>query len=200
MSSFIRKIQQYENCKISFQLKQHHIIYIKIIGYNGVLKISWWVNGAPLTGVKMNIRWFDFDKDLNALSFIETGSDKDTWNVNDFEERLRQKSITCLVAEEDGVIVGFVLYELFLRRLSLIRIGVLPTHRRKGIGSALLKELKDKLSNKRNLISGEVRETNLSMQLFLKSQGFKAVEVIRVYYPNTDEDAFVFHYKKDTSA
>jgi ribosomal-protein-alanine N-acetyltransferase len=40
-----------------------------------------------------------------------------------------------------------------------------------------------------------VRETNLTAQLFFRSQGFKAVRVLRSYYEDSGEDAFLMQYR-----
>ncbi|HEV3083032.1 MAG TPA: ribosomal-protein-alanine N-acetyltransferase RimI, partial [Gemmataceae bacterium] len=40
----------------------------------------------------------------------------------------------------------------------------------------------------------EVRESNLPAQLFFKSQGFKAVRVLRRYYEDSGEDAYLLQY------
>jgi ribosomal-protein-alanine N-acetyltransferase len=156
-----------------------------------------WKQLLPLTkGITMNIRWIlDFDTDIDSITAIDTKSSEEYWTLNDFTWRLKEKSITCLVAEDNGTIVGFIVYELFLHRFSLLRIGILPAYRKKGIGSSLIKELIGKLTEKRRLISAEVRERNLPIQLFLSSQGFKAIEILRDYYPDTGEDSFVFHYR-----
>ena len=41
----------------------------------------------------------------------------------------------------------------------------------------------------------EVRETNLAAQLFFRSLGFRAVNVLRNYYDDTPEDAYVMQYR-----
>ncbi len=148
----------------------------------------------------MKIRSFDFDKDFDPLTAIDTKAYEEYWTVDNFKSRLKEKSVTCLVVEDEGAVVGFLVYELFLHRFSLLRIGVASSYRRKKIGSILLRELASKLTDKRPLISAEVRESNLPVQLFLKSQGYKAVEVLRNYYSDTEEDAFVFHYRTETSS
>lgn len=145
--------------------------------------------------MKVNIRWLDFDKDLDYLTAIDAKASEEYWSENDFNKRLKEKSVTCIIAEFENEIVGFLVYELFLHRYSLIRLGVSPNQRRKGIGSRLLKEVKSKLTTKRSLISAEVRETNLPLQLFLSSQGYRAVEVLQDYYPDSGEDSYVFHYQ-----
>jgi ribosomal protein S18 acetylase RimI-like enzyme len=41
------------------------------------------------------------------------------------------------------------------------------------------------------------RETNLDAHLFLKRQGFTAVEIVGGYYVDTPEDAYRFSYLLD---
>lgn len=143
----------------------------------------------------MLTREFEFDKDLDLITCIDTKSHEEYWTKEEFKKRLSQKSITCLVMEEEGSLIAFLIYEIFLRRFTIIRMGVHRLYRRKGIGKSLILNLINKLNEKRELISAEVRETNLPVQLFLKAQQFKAVEVLQDYYPDTRESAFVFHYR-----
>ena len=44
-------------------------------------------------------------------------------------------------------------------------------------------------------ITLEVRETNLPAQLFFKSAGFRAVTVLRAYYEDSPEDAYLMQYR-----
>jgi len=46
----------------------------------------------------------------------------------------------------------------------------------------------------------EVRETNLAAQLFFKNQGFRAVTVLRDYYDDTPEDAYIMQFRCRESA
>ena len=41
----------------------------------------------------------------------------------------------------------------------------------------------------------EVRETNLDAQLFFRAQGFRAVNVLRDFYEDTTEDAYLMQYR-----
>ena len=51
----------------------------------------------------------------------------------------------------------------------------------------------------RNRITCEIRETNLSGQLFLRSQGLRAVSVLRDYYDDITEDAYVMLYRVNSN-
>ena len=49
-------------------------------------------------------------------------------------------------------------------------------------------------SHRRTRITLEVRETNLPAQLFFRAQGFRALRVLRGYYEDSGEDAFLMQY------
>ena len=60
----------------------------------------------------------------------------------------------------------------------------------------MVNKLIGKLSQqRRNRIVLEIRETNLAAQMFFKNLGFKAVSVLRDYYDDTVEDAYVMQYR-----
>ena len=40
-----------------------------------------------------------------------------------------------------------------------------------------------------------MRETNLAAQLFFRSSGFRAVSVLREFYEDTPEDAYLMQYR-----
>jgi ribosomal-protein-alanine N-acetyltransferase len=50
-------------------------------------------------------------------------------------------------------------------------------------------------SQRRSRITLEVRETNLPAQLFFRTVGFRAVSVLRQYYADTPEDAYLMQYR-----
>ncbi len=61
-------------------------------------------------------------------------------------------------------------------------------------------KLVSKLSHQRRTrILLEVRETNLAAQLFFRKAGFRAVSVLRSFYDDTPEDAYVMQYRYKAS-
>jgi ribosomal-protein-alanine N-acetyltransferase len=105
-----------------------------------------------------------------------------------------------MVAEEDDKVVGFMIYELHKNRLHILNFCVHPEHHRTGVGRAMLSKLLGKLSlERRNRIMLEVRETNLEAQLFFKSIGFRAISVLRDFYDDTVEDAYLMQYRYQPS-
>jgi ribosomal-protein-alanine N-acetyltransferase len=102
-----------------------------------------------------------------------------------------------MVAEYRQRIVGFMIYELFKRKLHLLNFAVDPAFRRKKVGTQLMKRLIEKLSEQsRDTIALEVRERNLPAQMFFQCMGFWARSVLRNYYDDTDEDAYYMEYDR----
>ena len=50
-------------------------------------------------------------------------------------------------------------------------------------------------SDRRTRITLEVRETNLPAQLFFRHEGFKALKVLRAFYEDSGEDAYLLQYR-----
>jgi ribosomal-protein-alanine N-acetyltransferase len=106
-----------------------------------------------------------------------------------------------MVAEHDNRVVGCMIYELHKNQLHILNFSVRPDYRRRNIGRKMGEKLIGKLSQqRRNRIVLEVRETNLAAQMFFRRSGFKAMSVLRDYYDDTTEDAYVMHYSVASEA
>jgi ribosomal-protein-alanine N-acetyltransferase len=78
----------------------------------------------------------------------------------------------------------------------VLNFAVAEAYRRAGVGSQMIAKLAAKLSNqRRSRIILEVRETNLPAQVFFRENGFRAVSVLRSYYADTPEDAYIMEYR-----
>src|SRR5262249_52846052 len=98
--------------------------------------------------------------------------------------------------EQGEKVVGFMIYELHKAKLHILNFAVHPTCRRSRVGTQMVAKLISKLSShRRTRITLEVRETNLGAQLFFRQQGFRAVRVLRSYYEDSGEDAFLMQYR-----
>ena len=147
------------------------------------------------TSVCVHIRWM-IRRDMPAVLAIENNSFEFSWTEDDFIRCLRQRNCIGMVAEQDDQVVGFMIYELHKNRLHILNFAVNPDSRRKGIGNAMMGKLLGKLSHeRRNRIMLEVRETNLEAQLFFKTLGFRAISVLRDFYDDTVEDAYLMQYR-----
>lgn len=142
----------------------------------------------------VQIRWL-IRRDLPAVMHIERTSFERPWDEEFFLEYLRQRNCIGMVAEHKQQIVGFMIYELCKSLMHVVNFAVHPDFRRQGVGTQMIQKLIDKLSQQRRReIVLEVRETNLPAQLFFRSLGFRAIRVIREFYDDTGEDAYVMRY------
>lgn len=142
----------------------------------------------------IHIRWM-IRRDMRDVLGIESSSFEFPWSEEDFVQCLRQRNCIGMVAEHDEAVVGFMIYELHKTRLHVINFAVHPAFRRRGVGSQMLNKLIAKLSvQRRSKILLEVRETNLDAQLFFRDNGFRAVAVLRDFYDDTAEDAYLMQH------
>jgi ribosomal-protein-alanine N-acetyltransferase len=147
------------------------------------------------TQVRVHIRWM-IRRDMPEVLQAEQESFEYSWTEEDFLRCLRQRNCIGMVAEAGEKVVGFMIYELHKSKLNILNFAVSPGQRRSGIGGQMVTKLISKLSShRRTRITLEVRETNLAAQLFFRSQGFRAVRVLRAYYEDSGEDAFLMQYR-----
>jgi ribosomal-protein-alanine N-acetyltransferase len=146
--------------------------------------------------VRVHIRWM-IRRDMPEVLQTEQESFPDfPWSEEDFLRCLRQRNCIGMVAEQGEKVVGFMIYELHKAKLHILNFAVHPQCRRVGVGAQMVAKLISKLSShRRTRITLEVRETNLSAQLFFRSQTFKAVRVLRAFYEDSGEDAFLMQYR-----
>lgn len=150
--------------------------------------------------MNVHIRWM-IRRDMPEVLAIEKASFEFPWSEEDFIRCLRQRNCIGMVAEYDERVVGFMIYELHKDQLHVLNFSVRPDVRRRHIGEQMVKKLCSKLSQqRRNRILLEIRETNLAAQLFFRKLGFAATSVLRDYYDDTVEDAYVmqFRYRSET--
>ena len=145
--------------------------------------------------VRVHIRWM-IRRDMAEVLAVEAASFEFPWLEEDFIRCLRQRNCIGMVAEHDDRVVGFMIYELNKNRIQVLNFCTAPEFRRRGVGSQMVAKLVGKLSaQRRNRIALEVRETNLAAQLFFRECGFRAVSVLREFYEDTPEDAYLMQYR-----
>jgi ribosomal-protein-alanine N-acetyltransferase len=145
--------------------------------------------------LRVHIRWM-IRRDMREVLDIEAESFEFPWCEEDFIRCLRQRNCIGMVAEHEDRVVGFMIYELTKTRIQILNFATASRYRRRGVGSQMVSKLVGKLSaQRRTRIALEVRETNLAAQLFFRAGGFRAVSVLRNYYDDTPEDAYVMQYR-----
>ena len=150
---------------------------------------------------KVAINWMKRDHMPDVLR-IEWESFEHIWTKEDFLGVLRQRNGIGMVAQtNDNRIAGFMIYELHKMRLHILNLAVDPAYRHQGVGTQMAGKLIDKLSQqRREEITLETRESNLSSQLFWKAMGFRADMVLHGFYADSDEDAYVFRFRLNEPA
>jgi [ribosomal protein S18]-alanine N-acetyltransferase len=155
---------------------------------------------AARSHLPVHVRWM-IRRDMPEVLAIEQECFEFPWYEDDFLRCLRQRNCIGMVAEASERVVGFMVYELHKHRLHILNFAVHPQFRRRGVGSQMAKKLIGKLSHdRRSRIMLEIRETNLPAQLFFRALGFRAVSVLRQFYEDTPEDAYLMQYRFSAAA
>lgn len=143
-----------------------------------------------------HIRWMIRRDMLDVKQIEHLCFGNHAWREGDFIHALRQRNTIGMVAERNGGIVGFMIYELHKNRLHIMDFAVHPEFQRSGVGRAMVGKLTLKLSaDRRNRIMIEVRERHVDAQLFFAELGFRAISVIPDLYDDSIEDAYLFQYR-----
>jgi ribosomal-protein-alanine N-acetyltransferase len=89
------------------------------------------------------------------------------------------------LAQSDGVAVGYASWRRGVGEVELLRVAVLPEHRRNGVAAALLHHgLGAPATRSSERVHLEVREGNLAARALYERVGFEVVGRRRGYYPN----------------
>jgi ribosomal-protein-alanine N-acetyltransferase len=144
--------------------------------------------------LRIHVRWM-IRRDMREVLEIEQEAFEFPWSDEDFTRCLRQRNCIGMVAEAGDAVVAFMIYELHRNRLHVLNFAVTRSHRRLGVGTRMMQKLIGKLTpDRRSRIVLEVRETNLPAQLFFRTMGFRAISVLKDFYQDTTEDAYLMHF------
>ena len=116
----------------------------------------------------------------------------DPWSENSIASELCNSLSMWLVAETDGIVVGYVGSQTVMDETDMMNIAVHPECRRQGVAAALVNaliaSLKDAGSHSLTL---EVRASNAPARARYDMLGFQQVGLRRNYYHNPKEDALI---------
>lgn len=144
--------------------------------------------------LRVHVRWMTRG-DMPEVVGIEAASHEFPMSEAKVLEVLRRRNCIGMVAERQGRVLGFFLYELKRECVRIIDFAVAPEHRRLGVGGKMMDKLKSKLiPGRRTRLELTARETKTSSLLFLKDQGFKATGVIREFFEDSGEDGYAMVY------
>ena len=116
----------------------------------------------------------------------------DPWSEKSVASELSNPLSCWLVAEEDGLVAGYVGSQTVIDESDMMNVAVHPVHRRKGIAEALVKELIEALKKREShCLTLEVRASNDQAKALYEKLGFVRVGLRKNYYRNPKEDALI---------
>ena len=123
--------------------------------------------------------------DATALYVIEKDvyQGEDPWSLAQFKEEISAKDRYYLVAENEGVIVGYAGVMPAGDLTDILTMTVVPAFRRKGIAREFLKRLIDWSRNKKaQAVMLEVRYNNAEAIPLYEANGFRKISERHDYY------------------
>lgn len=128
-------------------------------------------------------------KDAQMLSQIARGGGFcAAWSAADFEKEIANCAAAVFVIEEGQKPCAFICARCVPPSAEITDFAVLPSHKRSGLGSKLLKGLIDFLKEKgAEEITLEVNCKNGPARAFYEKNLFRAVSVRKKFYNNTDD-------------
>lgn len=116
----------------------------------------------------------------------------DPWSETSVASELKNPLSCWLVAEEDGVVAGYVGSQTVIDESDMMNVAVHPDYRRKGIAEALVMELVEALKKRESrCLTLEVRASNEPAKALYEKLGFEQVGLRKNYYRNPKEDALI---------
>lgn len=118
-----------------------------------------------------------------TLAALHRESASDPWDGAAFATLLAQPGVLALLARQGGEPLGFILIRLAADEGEILHFAVLPAHRRKHLGQALLAQaLRILISRGASRLFLEVEETNQAAQGLYSQAGFEKAGFRADYY------------------
>lgn len=116
----------------------------------------------------------------------------DPWSEKSIASELTNKLALWLVAEENGIVAGYIGSQTVPDESDMMNVAVHPDFRRQGIAEALVNALCDALKEKGSVsLTLEVRASNDPAKALYEKLGFEQVGRRPNYYRNPKEDALI---------
>ena len=145
--------------------------------------------------IPVHVRWM-VRRDFAQVLAIEQACFEFPWTEEEFRQCLQQPNCLGIVAEHEGRVVGFVIYETPKSRIFLTNIAVDPEFQRRNVARQMIQKLVSKMIyQRRHRIMIEIRETNLSALLCFRALGFRVATILKNFYEGQSEDAYVLQYR-----
>ena len=133
-------------------------------------------------------------EDIEAISRIEQECFSMPWSLCALEEFFNGNYSHILTAIVDGTVAGYITYTKIFDELQIANVAVTSQMRRMNIGTKLIYTLQDIYKDDTQIITFEVRATNVAAKTLYEKCGFEVVGVRKNYYSKPVEDALLMNY------
>ena len=128
--------------------------------------------------------------DLPQVIAIERRAFTTPWSLAMFVLELSKPSGICLAATRGERLVAYLICSRYDTVWHVMNVAVDPTQRRRGVATAMLSALIERVGDAAQLTL-EVRRTNAGAITLYESFGFRSAGVRRRYYQDNGEDAII---------
>lgn len=127
---------------------------------------------------------------LDGVCALENACFAHPWSRESLQSELENKNSLFYVATENGDVIGYIGMNYVLDEGYIYNVAVDEKHRKKGVGSALIKTLVTfAKKNSFSFLTLEVRESNCPARSLYGHFGFIKVGERKNYYSDPDENA-----------
>jgi len=140
-----------------------------------------------------DLRW-DADPAPEALARLDAECFPQVWDADTYRQELDSPFGACWAIRvgDSPEASGWILCRVITAEAEILRIGIRPSERNRGLGRALLRGALARLAaNGVARVFLEVRESNAEARRLYSSAGFGETGRRRSYYQEPEEDAVV---------
>ncbi|MCI7526880.1 MAG: ribosomal protein S18-alanine N-acetyltransferase [Mollicutes bacterium] len=140
----------------------------------------------------MEVRFASKD-DLNNIVILEKECFLFPYKDKDILYELNENPFShTLVFENNGEIIGYLIYLITFDSASIVRIGVKKSERNKNIATNLLQKCEEHLKKEKvELFTLEVRESNVAAIKLYEKFGFSKICLKKSYYENGENAIYM---------
>jgi ribosomal-protein-alanine N-acetyltransferase len=129
--------------------------------------------------------------DLPQVIAIERRVFPTPWSLAMFVLELSKQSGVCLAAVCDDTLLGYLICSRYDTVWHVMNVAVDTAQQHKGLASAMLAELYERVEDDQARFTLEVRPSNAVAIHLYEREGFRAAGMRRRYYQDNGEDALV---------
>ncbi len=136
-------------------------------------------------------------EDCEAVYEIFTQCFHEPWSLDSVREMFLVKGYYNLVAEENGVICGYIGIKAVLDEADIVNVAVSPKFRRRHIAATLVRKILSLAKNEGiTTIYLEVREHNMPAIHLYENAGFIKTGLRKNYYVEPKENAILMMWEE----